>query len=231
MHVPARNRAEPPRRLGESEHAMRRPTVLLADDHVVFTDGIVRILTEHFDVVGTVSDGSSLLDAAVRLKPDIVVTDISMPTLSGLEALRQLNARRSETRVVFLTMHAQADLAAEAFRLGAKGFVLKHSSGDELVKAIEAVLAGHKYLSSALTEEVMARMAASGGPAVGELTSRQTEVLRLIVDGHTTKEIAANLNLSPRTVETIKYEMMRGLNLHSTTQLVRYAIEHRLIPF
>lgn len=210
---------------------MRRPTVLLADDHVVFTDGIIRILEEHFDVVGTVADGSSLPAAASRHHPDVIVTDISMPTVSGLEALRQLKARHVDSSVIFLTMHADATLAAEAFRLGAKGFVLKHSSADELVKAIEAVLQGHKYMSSALTEEVLALMAEPYGVSGVELSSRQREVLRLIVNGHRMKEIAAHLNLSPRTVETIKYEMMRDLNIHSTTELVRYAIEHRLVAF
>ena len=210
---------------------MRRPTVLLADDHVVFTDGIVRILKERFDVVGTVTDGRSILDAASRLRPDVIVTDISMPTLSGIEGLRQLKANHDESRVIFLTMHSDARLAAEAFRLGAKGFVLKQSSADELVKAIEAVLAGHTYMSSVLTEEVLALMSDPATSSGAELSSRQKEVLRLIVNGHRTKEIAANLNLSPRTVETIKYEMMRNLNVHSTTELVRYSIENRLVDF
>jgi DNA-binding NarL/FixJ family response regulator len=210
---------------------MRRPTVLLADDHVVFTDGIVRILKDRFDVVGTVVDGRSLLDAVVLLRPDVVVTDISMPNQSGLEALRQLKAKHDSNRVIFLTMHADARLAAEAFRLGAKGFVLKQSSGDELVKAIDEVLQGHKYLSPALTDDVLALMSAPPGPPIVELTSRQQEVLRLIVNGQRMKEIASNLKLSPRTVETIKYEMMRDLNVHSTTELVRYAIEHRLVVF
>jgi DNA-binding NarL/FixJ family response regulator len=133
--------------------------------------------------------------------------------------------------VVFLTMHADASLAAEAFRLGAKAFVLKHSSGDELVKAIEAVLQGHKYISPALTDEVLALMSAPPLTLGGELSSRQREVLRLIVNGHRMKEIAAHLKLSPRTVETIKYEMMRDLKVHSTTELVRFAIEHRLVVF
>ena len=210
---------------------MRRPTVLLADDHVVFTDGIVRILKERFDVVGTVTDGRSIVEAAARLRPDVIVTDISMPTLSGIEGLRQLKASHDESRVIFLTMHSDARLAAEAFRLGAKGFVLKQSSADELVKAIEAVLAGHTYMSSVLTEEVLALMADPGSSSGAELSSRQKEVLRLIVNGHRTKEIAANLNLSPRTVETIKYDMMRNLNVHSTTELVKYSIENRLVDF
>ena len=209
----------------------RLPTVLLADDHIVFTDGVVRILGEHFDVVGTVRDGSSLVEAATRLRPDVIVSDISMPTLSGLEGLRQLKAHHIESRMIFLTMHAEARLAAEAFRLGAKGFVLKQSSGDELVKAIDAVLDGHKYMSTALTDDVLSLMSAPANAPGVELTSRQTEVLRLIVNGHRMKEIAASLNLSPRTVETIKYQMMRDLSLHSTTELVKYAIEHRLVVF
>jgi DNA-binding NarL/FixJ family response regulator len=210
---------------------MSRPTILLADDHVVFTDGIVRILRERFDIVGTVTDGSSLLEAVTRLRPDVILTDISMTTLSGLEGFRQLKAKHVDSRVIFLTMHADAKLAAEAFRLGAKGFVLKQSSGDELVKAIEAVLQGHKYMSSVLTDDVLALMSKPPGAAEVELSARQQEVLRLIVSGHRMKEIAATLNLSPRTVESIKYEMMRGLNVHSTTELVRYAIEHRLVVF
>jgi DNA-binding NarL/FixJ family response regulator len=209
---------------------MNRPTVFLADDHVVFTDGIVRILKERFDIVGTVSDGAAIVDAVARLRPDVIVIDISMPTLSGLEALRQLKAQRIEGRVIFLTMHADATLAADALRLGAKGYVLKQSSGDELVKAIDAVLQGHKYLSAALTEDVIALMSDPNGSAM-VLSARQKEVLRLIVNGHRMKEIAATLNLSPRTVETIKYEMMRELNVHSSTELVRFAIEHRLVPF
>ena len=211
--------------------ATRRSTVLLADDHIVFTDGIVRILREHFDVVGTVRDGSSLVEAAARLRPDVIVSDISMPTLSGLEGLRQLKAHHIDSRMIFLTMHADAKLAAEAFRLGARGFVLKQSSGDELVKAIAAVLEGHKYMSSVLTEDVLSLMSERAERSGAELTSRQKEVLRLIVNGHRMKEIAATLNLSPRTVETIKYEMMRDLKLHSTTELVKYAIEHQLVVF
>ena len=210
---------------------MRRPTVLLADDHVVFTDGIIRILKERFDVVGAVTDGSSLLEAANRLHPDVIVSDISMPTLSGLEGLRQLKAKHGESRVIFLTMHADAGLAADAFRLGAKGFVLKHSSGDELVQAIEAVLQGHKYMSPALTNDVLALMSEPTSAPRVELTARQKEVLRLIVNGHRMKEIAATLDLSPRTVETIKYEMMRDLHVHSTAELVRYAIENRVVTF
>jgi len=128
-------------------------------------------------------------------------------------------------------MHADPKLAAEAFRLGARGFVLKQSSGDELVKAIDEVLQGHKYMSAALTDDVLALMSAPSKPAGVELNLRQKEVLRCIVNGQRMKEIGASLNLSPRTVETIKYEMMRDLNVHSTTELVRYALQHQLVEF
>jgi DNA-binding NarL/FixJ family response regulator len=210
---------------------MRLPTVMLADDHVVFTDGIVRLLQGRFDVVGTVPDGSALAEAAARLHPDVIVMDISMPKLSGLEALSRLKANHDESKVIFLTMHADPKLATEALRVGARGFVLKQSSGEELVSAIEAVLQGRTYLTSALTQEVLALMSGPADPAAVELTTRQKEVLRLIVNGLRMKEIATELDLSPRTVESIKYEMMRVLNVHTTAELVRYAIEHRLVVF
>lgn len=210
---------------------MRRPTVLVADDHVVFTEGIVRILEGRFDVVGSVTDGGLLVEAAARLRPDVIVLDISMPKVSGLEALRRLKAKHSASKVIFLTMHADARLAAEALRAGARGFVVKQSSGEDLVAAIDAVLQGHKYLSAVLTEEVLRLMSGPADPAAVKLSPRQLDVLRLIVKGQRVKEIAANLDLSPRTVETIKYEMMSALNVHSTAGLVRYAIEHRLVMF
>jgi DNA-binding NarL/FixJ family response regulator len=210
---------------------MPLPTVLLADDHVVFTDGVVQLFRGRFDVVGTVADGSLLLEAVARLHPDVVVMDISMPKLSGLEALRQLKTKQDQTKVIFLTMHAEAKLAAEALRVGAKGFLVKESSGAELINAVDAVLQGRTYLTSALTEAVLALTASPADPAAVTLSARQREVLRLIVNGQRMKEIAATLNLSPRTVETIKYDMMRDLSVHSTAELVRYAVEHRLVAF
>jgi DNA-binding NarL/FixJ family response regulator len=210
---------------------MRRQTILLADDHVVFTDGIVRLLVDRFDVVGCVTDGGRLIQAARRLHPDLIIMDISMPTLSGLEALRQLRAQHADWRVIILTMHGDPKMAAEAFRLGAKGFVLKQCTGEELITAIQAVLQGHTYLAAALTEDVLTLVSAPSGGDVVDLTSRQREVLRLIVNGQRVKEIAAALDLSPRTVESIKYEMMRALDVHSTTELVKYAMQHRLIHF
>jgi DNA-binding NarL/FixJ family response regulator len=210
---------------------MRRPTILVADDHAVFVDGIVSLLRDRFEIVGRVKDGAALLEAANRLHPDAIVMDLSMPGMSGLEVLRRLNQAHSTARVVILTMHTDARLAAEAVRLGAKGFVLKDCSGEDLVTAIEAALRGHTYLAVQLTEEVLALAAAPAAENGVHLTPRQREVLRLIVSGQRMKEIAAVLGLSPRTVETTKYEMMRTLNVHSTTELVRYAIERGLVSF
>jgi DNA-binding NarL/FixJ family response regulator len=210
---------------------MRLPTVMLADDHVLFTDAMVRLLEGRFQVVGTVADGSLVVDTAARLRPDVIVMDISMPKLSGIEAMRRLKASHSESKVIFLTMHADPKLATEALRLGAKGFVLKQSSGEELVDALEAALLGRTYLTPAVTGDVLALMAGPVEASAVELTSRQKEVLRLIVEGQRMKEIAASLDLSPRTVETIKYEIMRDLGVHSTAELIRHAIEHKLLAF
>jgi DNA-binding NarL/FixJ family response regulator len=208
---------------------MRRTTVLLADDHTIVTEGLAGLLAKHdFDVVGTVRDGHQLIDAAKRLRPDVIVTDLSMPGLTGLDVLARLQAEQVESKVVVLTMHNDADVAALAMRGGASGFLLKESAGDELLAAIRQAMQGRVYLTPALTRDVMERM--SGAPAATEpqLTVRQRDVLRLIVKGQRMKEIAANLGLSVRTVETHKYDMMEVLGLHSTAELVRYALDRRL---
>ena len=209
--------------------AVRRSTILLADDHAIVTEGLARLLRDHdFDVVGAVGDGQALLDAAKRLRPDVIVTDLSMPGLSGLDVLARLKAEGVESKVIVLTMHKDADLATVAMRGGASGFLLKDSAGDELLAAIRQVLQGGVYLAPALTRDVMERMAGSSGASEPQLTVRQRDVLRLIVKGQRMKEIAANLGLSTRTVETHKYEMMETLGLHSTAELVRYALDRRL---
>jgi DNA-binding NarL/FixJ family response regulator len=210
--------------------ATRRIAVLLADDHAIVREGLVSLLKEHdFDVVAAVGDGHELLDSAKRLRPDVIVTDISMPGLSGLDVLARLKTERVDSKVIVLTMHDDADLATRATRAGASGFLIKHSAGEELVNAIHQVLQGRTYLTPALTKGVMERLAAPASQSEPQLTPRQREVLRLIVEGQRMKEIAATLDLSTRTVETHKYELMRVLDLHSTAELVRYAIQHRLI--
>ncbi len=220
-----RERAEP------VERGRRRSTVLLADDHAVLREGLEKLLIDHdFEVVGTVADGEQLLDSAVRLRPDVIVTDISMPPgPSGLDVLAKLKAERVDSKVIVLTMHNDTALATRAARAGASGFLLKHSAGEELVTAIHQALQGRVYFTPAVTKGVMEQLAGSSDASESMLTARQLDVLRLILDGRRMKEIAAALQLSTRTVETHKYQMMEALGVSSTAELVKYAIEHRLI--
>jgi DNA-binding NarL/FixJ family response regulator len=206
-------------------------TVLIADDHKVVVEGLVRLLHDHYEVVGTVNDGGLVLDAVTRLRPDFVLLDVSMRSVSGLEALRQLKATGITCKAIVLTMHADASLAVEALRAGASGFLLKESSGEELLTALEVVRGGNVYLAQDLTKEILTLMVGNGGPTRPELTVQQLEVLRLIVKGQRVKEIAGTLELSPRGVDGLKYRIMHQLNVHSTAELVRYAIEHRLVTF
>jgi DNA-binding NarL/FixJ family response regulator len=207
----------------------RRVTVLVADDHAIVLEGLVGLLKDYdFDVVGAVGDGEKLLEAARRLKPDVIVTDLSMPGLSGLEVLSILKHERIESKVVVLTMHRDASWATQAVQAGASAFLLKESAGDELFTAIQQALQGHVYLAAAVTKAVIDRIG-SGGTTAPKLTARQMDVLRLIVKGQRIKEIASTLQLSTRTVETHKYEMMQALRLHSTAELVRYAIENHVV--
>jgi DNA-binding NarL/FixJ family response regulator len=208
---------------------MRRSTVLLADDHAIVTDGLARILKEaNFDVVGAVRDGQQLLDAAARLRPDVIITDLSMPGLSGLDALARLRTEHVQSKVIVLTMHHDADLATDAIRGGASGFLLKESAGDELLIAVRHALDGKVYITPTVTQEIMERMAGPMKAKASQVTPRQRDILRLIVQGQRMKEIAATLGLSTRTVEGYKYEMMEALGVTSTAELVRYALERRL---
>jgi DNA-binding NarL/FixJ family response regulator len=208
----------------------RRNTVLVADDHAIVKEGLVSLLKEHdFDVVGAVGDGQLLVEEATRLRPDIIVTDLAMPKLNGLDVLARLKAEQVDSKVIVLTMHKDGELATRAMRAGASGFLLKDSAGEELVSAIHQVLQGGVYLTPALTKDVMDRIAAPIDHPPRELTTRQGDVLRLLVEGRRMKEIGATLGLSTRTVETHKYEMMQALGVHSTAELIRYALKHRLI--
>src|SRR5258705_5271840 len=207
----------------------RRAKVLLADDHAMVVEGLATLLKARFGRVGTVGDGRALIDAARKLRPDVIIADIAMPVLSGLQALRRLKAAKNGAKVIFLTMHADAELATEAFRAGASGYVVKHSAGEELVTAIEEVVQDRMYLTPLLTKGVISTLTDQAPKAAVKLTPRQCEVLRLIAAGRRMKEIAAILDLSTRTVETHKYEMMRSLGVESTAELVRYAIQTGLV--
>jgi DNA-binding NarL/FixJ family response regulator len=200
---------------------------LLADDHCVVAEGLRSLLEPHFDVVGVVSDGRELLAAAKSLDPDVVVLDISMPSLNGIEAARQMHAAKSRTKLVFLTMHREVTYAVRALEAGASGFVLKHSAPSELVTAIQAALKGGTYISPQIAADLV-----GGSPhglmgsaaALRDLTPRQREVLQLVAEGHSAKEIAALLHISVRTAEFHKARLMESLGVETTAELVQYAI-------
>jgi len=203
--------------------------VLLADDHAIVLEGLSSLLSADFELVGTVTDGAQLLETTERLRPDVVVTDLSMPGMNGLEVLRRLQTRAVPVKVIVLTMHAEAHLAADALRAGASGFIGKHAAGKELISAIRTVVRGERFITPQLASDVLAALAEGRPSGGGSLTTRQREVVSLIAEGRTMKEVAAGLRVSPRTVESHKYQVMQLLGLQTTADLVRYAIEHRLI--
>ncbi|MBS0184127.1 MAG: response regulator transcription factor [Nitrospira sp.] len=212
---------------------MKQPRVLMADDHSIMLAGVRKLIEDRCDVVGTVEDGRALLEAAERLKPDLILLDITMPLLNGLDAARQLKKSHPDVKLLFLTMHASPRYATEAFKAGGNGYLLKQSAVSELSQAIEAVLQGKCYLTPSITRPVIEQaIRAKEEPAVKgavtELTPRQREVLQLIGEGKGTKEIAVVLNLSVKTVEFHKTCLMKELDLHTTAKLVRYAIAQGL---
>ncbi len=211
---------------------MKKTRVLLADDHTIVAEGLVSLLETDFDLVGRVDNGRDLLKKAEELSPDVIVTDISMPLLNGVEALRQLKKAKPEVRVVFLTVHADVSYITEAFRAGAAGYVLKQSAAEELRSAIKAVHEGRTYLTPLITKDFLNGILNTdeGVDSVNvTLTPREREVLQLLAEGHAVKEIAAVLDISPRTVEFHKYNIMEKLGLRTTAELTQYAIKHGVV--
>lgn len=211
---------------------MQPVRILLADDHMLFLDGMRKLLENDFEIVGTVANGRELIDAAEKLRPDVILLDISMPLLNGIDAARQLRQRGNTAKLLFVTMHSGADYVKEAFRAGASGYVLKHSAGPEVVGAIHEVMRGNFYLTPLVSKDTLTTLIdpkqPASGRSSGELTMRQREVLQLVAEGHSAKSIADVLNISPKTVEFHKASMMRQLGLHSTAELIRYALSHGL---
>lgn len=210
---------------------MTRPRVLLADDHRIVTEGLKGILADRFELVGVVQDGRSMLEATRTLRPDVIVADIAMPGVNGIEALELLRKEGLDTPVVFLTMHREAAYARRALEAGAAGYVLKHAAPDELSQAIAAALEGGTFVSPALAGEVFRAM--NGGAArpadpVAQLTVRQRDILRLLADGLSAKEIGKQLDISPRTVEFHKYQMMESLGVRTSAELIHFAIRQGL---
>jgi len=211
---------------------MNRPRVLLADDHTMILAGLKSLLESDFDLVGTVEDGRALLDAAAQLKPDIIMMDISMPLLNGIEAARQLKKMIPQTKIVFLTMHGDVAYVREAFRVGASGYLIKRSAASELVTAINEVLKGRTYVTPLVTKDMMESFLEPTDPPEklhSRLTPRQREVLQLVAEGHSNKEIASVLNVSTKTVEFHKYNLMQTLGIRTTAELTQYAMRHGYI--
>lgn len=209
-----------------------RPSVLLADDHTLIAELCKRLLETEFQVVGIAKDGRALVSAAARLKPDAIVVDVGMPLLNGLDAGRQVKEMLPAVKLVYLTMNPDADVAAEAFRRGASGYLLKTCAASELVTAVRTVLRGRTYLSQSLPKETIRFLQRQPKKLVEEdarLSERQREVLQLLAEGKVMKEVGAILNMTPRTVAFHKYRIMEVLDARSNADLVRYAVRNHLV--
>ena len=213
-------------------NASKRPRVLLADDHRMVAEGLMSLLAPEFELVGVVENGRALVEEAKRLRPDVIVADISMPQLNGIEAMAQLKEQNREVRVVFLTMHQEVAYARRALDAGASEYVLKHSAPAELVAAIRAALEGKTYVTPALAGEVlldMSREPAGARDPVASLTPRQRQILQLLAEGRSAKEIGEELGISSRTVEFHKYQLMEALDIHTSAELIHFAIKHGIV--
>jgi DNA-binding NarL/FixJ family response regulator len=204
-----------------------RPRILLADDHVLLLEAFRALLEPEFEVVGTVTDGRALLAEFSRLNPDVVLIDISMPLLNGLDAGRQLKMQQRSVKLIYLTMNPDPDLAGEALRLGASGYVLKSSAAGELTQAIREALRGRSYITPLIARDVVGSLIERReGP---ELTVRQREVLQLLAEGRSMKEVGNILNVAPRTVAFHKYRMMEQLRLKTSAELVQFAVRQGVV--
>jgi DNA-binding NarL/FixJ family response regulator len=211
---------------------MDKVKILLADDHRIILEGLKTLLEAEYDVVAMVEDGHALVKEALLLKPDVIIADISMPSLNGIDAIRQIRKEGLNPKVIFLTMHNDAMYAREALDMGASGFVLKHSASSELLTALHEALKGHTHISPAISQELLQLYKGDkdGHEGVlGSLSLRQREVLQLLAEGKSAKEVASVLKISPRTVEFHKYTIMQRLNIKTSADLVHYAIKHGIV--
>jgi len=206
-----------------------RPHILIADDHIIFADGLRLLLEKQYNVVGTVADGRALVAEAVRLKPDVIILDIGMPLLNGLDAAERVRQQLPKVKLVFLTMLDNPNLAAAAVELGAVGFVLKHSTGSELLKAIDQVLHGKCYVTPKLRAADWVAQKTRARQYSRHLTPRQRDIVQMCAEGLPIKEIAGHLNLSEKTVEFHKHHIMQAFNLKSNADLVLLALKEGLI--
>ena len=207
---------------------MARPRILMADDHLLLLDAFRALLEPDYDVVGAVTDGRMLLQEFSRLNPDVVLLDVAMPLLNGLDAGRLLKAQRKSVKLIYMTMNPDPELAGDALRLGASGYVLKSSAAQELKQAIQEALRGRSYITPLITRDVVGSLI-ENRPGRRELTVRQREVLQLLAEGRSMKEAAAILDLTPRTVAFHKYRMMEQLGLKTSAELVQFAVRQGIV--
>lgn len=210
---------------------MKRPRVVLADDHTLVLDALKSLLEPEFDVVGTFADGFSLIESAPELNPHVIVLDIGMPTMNGLNAGQRLKQIMPTVKLIYLTMNQDPDMAGEAFRLGASAYVLKNSAASELVRALREVVRGGFYVTPLMTKGMVGSFIQNfkRRKSTSHLTLRQKEVLQLLAEGRSMKEAAFILNVSPRTVAFHKYTMMEHLNIRSSAELIEYAMRSSLV--
>jgi DNA-binding NarL/FixJ family response regulator len=210
---------------------VQRPRVFLADDHTLLLDAFKTLLEPKYDIVGTAVDGREMLKKVKELKPDVVVLDINMPNLNGFDAGEKLKKTLPDIKLLFLTVNEDPDLVTEAFRIGANGYLLKNSASSELFQAIDAAMAGGNYVTPGLAKDMISSFIKNpgGGKAHGSLTLRQREVLQLLAEGKTMKEIAGILNITARTVAFHKYQMMEELDIKTNSELIQYAIKHGFV--
>jgi len=214
----------------ESASARRTgPRLLIADDHAMFAETLRVYLEKTFNIVGVVMDGRAMVSEAVRLQPDVIVADVGMPLLNGLDAARKIKEQVSSIKFVFLTMRDDPNLAAAALQLCPIGFVLKHSTGPELLKALDDVLHGKSYLTTKLRAEDWVATKARARQYSKAMTPRQTEITQLLAEGRPMKAIAQSLALSEKTVEFHKHQIRESFNLHSTADLVLFAVKQGLV--
>ena len=208
---------------------MKRARLLLADDHTLLLDAFRNLLEPEFEIVGTVEDGGSLLEAAPKLNPDVILIDVAMPLLNGIEAARRLKKMMPHTKLIFLTMHGEPSYVTQALHDGASGYVLKRSAASELVAAIHEVLKGGIHVTPLVTKGMVDTLV-KGPPKPLGLTARQREVLQLVAEGKSVKKIASLLEISPRTVEFHQARIRDTLGVRSAAELTKYAIRSGIVP-
>ena len=210
---------------------MKLPRLILADDHTLVAEALRQLIAPYFDVVATVADGRALVEAALSAKPDAVVVDVAMPLLNGLEACRQLKATMPTVKLIFLTMNEDPELAAEAMRAGASGYVLKKSAGSELVQAIQAALRGRSHITAQIAQGMEDSFIRNpqGRRHPRSLTPRQREVVQLLAEGKSMKEAANVLSVTPRTVAFHKYRVMQELGFKTNADLVQFAMKRQIV--